>query len=510
MLQRIVFVVWLFATGNAVADSRAVCRGGRMQCLSHVQVAPDGRIRADLVPNGFGPADLQSAYAIDPSAQKAATIAIVDAYGYANLESDLAQYRAQFGLPLCTRANGCLAIVNQQGQAAPLPPDPPPGDDWTIETALDVDMASAACPRCKILVVQGDDDMGDGLLVGNDAAAALHATTISNSWSMVEVAGSPVTVFEPHFTHPGIAIFASSGDSGFDRGGAGPEYPATSAHVIGVGGTSLFRAAGARGWAETAWNLGGSACSLSIPKPAFQTTSPCAFRASSDVSAVGDPMTGVAVFNANAGGWLILGGTSAASPIVATIFGAAGLGDATPADVAQRTSALFDVTSGSNGPCGNVLCNAGAGWDGPTGYGTPNAAALAGGSTGGTLAVQIAAPHDGATVSPGFTVDAMASANAVEVALAIDGTIVATATAPPYTFRTPLALVPGTHDLQVGAIDAANNLAVAEIHVVVSAPPPPPPDDPQSSSGCGAGDHNGWAFAVIAVGWIAARRRPRG
>src|SRR5205085_10414688 len=103
----------------------------------------------------------------------------------------------------------------------------------------------------------------------------------------------------------------------------------------------------------------------------------------SDIAAVGDPATGVAVYNAANGGWLMMGGTSAAAPIVASLFAASGLGDITAAQIAQKTSALFDVTSGSNGTCGNLLCNAAVGWDGPTGFGTPSAAALTGTGTGG-------------------------------------------------------------------------------------------------------------------------------
>jgi hypothetical protein len=118
--------------------------------------------------------------------------------------------------------------------------------------------------------------------------------------------------------------------------------------------------------------------------------------------------------------------------------------------------------------------------------------------------VQIASPHDGASVSPGFTVEATATANAVEVALAIDGTIVATATAPPFSFRAPLALADGTHDIQVGAVDSNKKLAVAEIHVSLASPPPPPPDDPPSAGGCSAGDRGGW---VIVVALVALRRR---
>src|SRR5580692_8375970 len=133
----------------ASATSIDACNGAPLHCFVRVQVAQLDA--APLVtPPGYGPSDLQSAYDLDVSASVDATVAVVEAYGYANLESDLAGYRAQFGLPACTVASGCLTIVNQTGQPSPLPGDAPAGDDWTVETALDIDMASAACPSCKI------------------------------------------------------------------------------------------------------------------------------------------------------------------------------------------------------------------------------------------------------------------------------------------------------------------------------------------------------------------------
>jgi len=159
----------------------AVCGGGTVRCFAHVHATESGHVKAYAAPQGFGPTDLQSAYGIDPThvvPSTAPTVAVIDAYGYASLESDLAAYRSQYGLPACTTANGCLKIVNQNGQTSPLPGAPPQGDDWTIETALDVDMVSAACPSCKIVVVQATDDQGDGLFVANNVPSTLGATVV--------------------------------------------------------------------------------------------------------------------------------------------------------------------------------------------------------------------------------------------------------------------------------------------------------------------------------------------
>ena len=361
----------------------SVCTEGAIRCHAHALATVDGHVQAAAAPQGWGPADLQSAYNIPTTISGTPTVAIVDAYGYSNLEADLATYRSTYGLPACTTANGCLKIVNENGQTSPLPANPPTNDDWTLETALDVDMASAACPSCKILVVQATDNAGDGLYIGQNAAAQLGATVISNSWGGPEQAGTDLTPAEAYFNHPGIAVFVSAGDAGYNDGGQGPDYPATSAYVIAVGGTSLTKTTGGRGWTEAAWSSGGSACSLSIAKPSYQTGTQCQYKATTDIAAVGDPNTGVAVYTQANGGWGVIGGTSASSPLMAAIFAATGNGGQTSgAFVMQNAAKLNDVTTGTNGTCGTILCKAGTGWDGPTGYGTPNAMMLMAQNTG--------------------------------------------------------------------------------------------------------------------------------
>jgi hypothetical protein len=70
---------------------------------------------------------------------------------------------------------------------------------------------------------------------------------------------------------------------------------------------------------------------------------------------------------------MVFGGTSVAAPLIAGIYGANG-GNATyGSDPYGHATALFDVTTGSNGSCGGTyLCSGAAGYDGPTGLGTPN------------------------------------------------------------------------------------------------------------------------------------------
>ena len=270
--------------GNDLANiphfpSSDVCSTGPYRCFARVRVLDSGQRWVYASASGIGPADIQSAYNLNAATDPGATVAIVDAYGYSNAESDLAQYRSHYGLPPCTVANGCLKIVNQSGQTSPLPPNPPANDDWTVETALDLDMASAACPKCKLLLVQAQDNSGNGLFVAQNTAAQLGATVISNSWGGPESGGESST--ETYFNHPGVAIFVASGDSGYDDGGQGPDYPSTSQFVFGVGGTSLVKStSNARGWSEGAWSSGGSSCSNSIAKPSWQSTTPEAWKSS--------------------------------------------------------------------------------------------------------------------------------------------------------------------------------------------------------------------------------------
>jgi subtilase family serine protease len=319
---------------------------------------------------GYTPCDLQAAYGL-PSATAGSgqTVAIVDAFDDPNAESDLATYRSNNNLPACTTANGCFRKVNQTGGTSY-----PPGDvGWAEEISLDVDMVSAICPNCNILLVEANDNSFANLAAAVDEAATLGANAISNSYGASE--SSAALGYASHYNHPGSAVTASSGDSGF-----GVQFPADLQYVTAVGGTSLTHASNSRGWSETAWSGAGSGCSTLVAQPSWQSsnsniTSVCANRAVADVAADADPNTGVDTYDTyGEPGWLVFGGTSVASPIVASVYALAGNagGVIYGSYPYSHMSSLFDVTSGSNGSCGNLLCNATTGWDGPTGLGTPD------------------------------------------------------------------------------------------------------------------------------------------
>jgi len=396
-------------TSHASSDYRQACPQapvGSSSCNALVrtnvktqvaQHAPDGAIQPLATVSGYGPTQLQSAYNLASAAAAdgtGQTVAVVDSFDDPNAASDLAVYRTQFGLPACTTANGCFSKVNENGQASPLPSPAPADDDWTGEESLDVDMVSAICPNCHILLVEATSESNDDLGTAVNTAVSLGAKFVSNSYGGDE-ASNDSTYDSEYYDHPGVAVTASSGDSGY-----GVEYPAASQYVTAVGGTSLSTASNTRGWTESVWSTSstegaGSGCSADDAKPTWQTDTGCSKRTVADVSAVADPATGVAVYDTynSEGGWNVYGGTSVASPLIASVYALAGTPAAgtTPASyLYAHTSSLYDVTTGKTATCSpTYLCEAGVGYDGPTGLGTPDGttAFSSGSSTGNTVSV---------------------------------------------------------------------------------------------------------------------------
>ncbi len=354
-------------TGSAHAAVR-VCATAPGTAACHALLRTDLGPAA-ATPSGYVPADLQSAYKLPSgTAGGGRTVAIVDAYDDPTAESDLGVYRSTFGLPACTTANGCFRKIDQRGGTS----YPRRDAGWAAEISLDLDMVSAVCPNCKIVLVEADSNSFANLGAAENEAASLTPTAISNSWGGSDTSDA---TYGAYFNHPGIAVTVSSGDGGY-----GVEYPASSHYVTAVGGTSLTRASTTRGWAETAWSGAGSGCSAYNLILSGQTTvnTGCAKRAVADVSADADPNTGVSVYDTTRyqgqQGWLVFGGTSVAAPVIASVYALAGNTSTIDNNYPYaHTSALFDVTTGSNGTCPtSQWCHAGTSWDGPTGLGTPN------------------------------------------------------------------------------------------------------------------------------------------
>jgi hypothetical protein len=445
----------------AVKIGHATCFAIRQtDTVQPAGVSPSA-VTPQVAPAGYGPSTLAAAYKLDASKGSGQTVAIVDAYDDPNAESDLAAYRTQYALSDCTTANGCFSKVSQSGSTVSLPPA---DAGWAGEISLDLDMVSAACPNCHILLVEATSNSLLDLGTAVNEAVLSGAKYVSNSYGGSEFSG--VASFDStYYHHAGVAITASTGDFTYQ---AGPQFPATGADVTAVGGTSLITAGNARGWTETAWNdhAGdgtGSGCSASIAKPAFQVSlnTGCANRAEADVAAVSDPNTGMAVYDTYGfPGWQVVGGTSAASPIIASVYalaGTPGASDSPNAYPYAHASNLFDVTGGNNGTCAPaVLCTAGAGWDGPTGLGTPNgtgafALTVPGAPTGvtatagnGRAVVSWRAPaSNGGSPITGYTVSATAGGASATTAGALSATVPGLINGNTYTFTVTAANAAG-------------------------------------------------------------------
>ncbi|MGW0880808.1 S53 family peptidase [Streptomyces sp. NPDC002671] len=354
------------------AKGEMACNALKVTAGTPMSAHAESDLTAAAAPAGYGPASLQAAYNL-PSATGGSgqTVAIVDAYDDPSAEADLAVYRSQYGLSACTTANGCFQKVDQNGGTK----YPRGNSGWAEEISLDLDMVSAACPNCKILLVEASSATMTNLGTAVNTAVRLGAKFVSNSYGGGESTSDP-TYDSSYFNHPGVAITVSSGDGGY-----GVEYPAASKYVTAVGGTSLKTASTTRGWTDTVWSGAGSGCSKYDAKPTWQKDTGCANRTVADVSAVADPNTGVAVYDTygQGSGWMVFGGTSASSPLIAAVYALGGTPSAgsSPASFPYaHTTALFDVTSGSNGACGgSYLCTGTAGYDGPSGLGVPNGTA---------------------------------------------------------------------------------------------------------------------------------------
>jgi subtilase family serine protease len=401
------------ASANSVAQiSQEVHSGTLLQthglhrackaCDAEVVTTAKGSAKplSTAAPAGYGPSDLDSAYNLSSSSSSTGTIAIIDAGVDGNLESDLASYRSNYGLPACGTSDGCQKLENYDGGAQPAPQSSGDGanaeEQIGVETSLDVDMASAACPSCHILEISvpwqdgendGDTSTGDFAKAVSTAVSA-GAAAVSISYGYTADAGNTSGDQLSAFNHAGVAIEASTGDSGFN-GGTHTSWPSDLPYVIGVGGTTLNGPG-----SESAWSGGGSGCETFFDAANGQPSSVTAncgnHLAVADVSADADPNTGVAVYDTYApytnqpADWGVVGGTSASAPFIAGLFANKGV----PSNLlgpntlfAADSSNFNDITSGNNeqsDQCSNYpglnanVCTAGTGWDGPTGLGSPN------------------------------------------------------------------------------------------------------------------------------------------
>jgi subtilase family serine protease len=385
---------------------------------------------------GYTPAAIAKAYGVNLNLAPHTTVGIVDAYNQPNALADLNQFNDQYDLPH-ENINGTstFTVLNQSGQTSPLPGAACCG--WDIEIDLDVQAVRGLCHTCKIVLVEANDSGLDNLGKAEDAAIAAGATIVSNSWGGTEYSGDEATL-AAHFDHRKTVILVSTGDHGmydWDTGSMNaPEEPASYNTVIAVGGTKLTLNADGSRKSETVWNGNGPAdsngpgagasgggCSTLFAAKGWQShvngwnsTACGSNRLSADVSADADPATGFDMVHN--GGWMKVGGTSLATPLIAAMWALAGGsgGVAYPSLSlyghmrSDATHPFHDITMGGNGYCGGLsptdcnpppgaapntrgngivdcawvgttatrsagtrACKAAPGFDGPSGVGTP-------------------------------------------------------------------------------------------------------------------------------------------
>jgi len=355
-------------------------------------------IAAATAPQPGTPAYLQQAYDLAYLSQTGGagtTVAVVDANDDPNAEADLARYRSEFGLPACTTADGCFTKVNQTGGTTyPTTVDP----QWEVEISLDLDAVSALCPNCHIALIEANSDQVSDLAAAQLEADQLGATVISDSWD-VPLSGRAARTFPTSgdYTFQGATTVAASGDAGYP-GSATNDFPAALPGVTAAGGTTLEPASASglqtvRAFTESAWSGAGSGCNQGATQPAWQSGYACTGRSYADISADADPDTGMQVYDSDDGGWVVVGGTSEASPLIAAYYALLGSAAQGPSWAYANASLLNDPTTGSNGSCAPAIadiCDAGPGYDGPTGVGSISGAVASGapgisgpGTTGG-------------------------------------------------------------------------------------------------------------------------------
>jgi subtilase family serine protease len=329
---------------------------GKATCLALIQ--SKSGISPDVA--GWQPIDFQTRYHLPITQGSGQVVAIVDAFDNPNVASDLATYRSEFGL-----GTASFTKYNQEGQTSNYPSG---STGWGVEIDLDVDMVSAGCPKCTIDLVEANSNNTSDLEAAEAEAQALGAKIISNSWICYD---SSCGTSQSYFDTPGIMYLAASGDGGYNNNGPPMWFPS----VVAVGGTTMSKSGST--YSESAWDGAGSGCSPGQTKPSWQHDSGCTTRTAADVSAVAWQVAEYDSYGYN--GWFTVGGTSAASPMIAAVYGLAGNASAQDAGKKlwtlkkkHRHRWLNDITTGSNGSCGgSYLCTAGKGYDGPTGWGTP-------------------------------------------------------------------------------------------------------------------------------------------
>ncbi|MFB7909680.1 protease pro-enzyme activation domain-containing protein [Kitasatospora sp. NPDC056076] len=382
--------------GLSGLDNHAVRKG---RIAAPHSVTPNA---ATATPKGMAPAQYRGAYNLDKTGADGTgtTVALWEFDGYKS--SDLTTYDSQYGLT-------GPAVTTVPVDGANYDSSPGQGEG---EVELDSEIVRGAAPKATQLLYEAPNSDQGEIDMANKIVADNKVSVISISWGTCEpdTTASSMTAVDNAFKQAaaqGISVFSASGDDGSKdctRSASGAsvtsvDFPASSPHQTGVGGTNL-QVTGGNGYSsESAWSTAGGGVSTVFGKPSWQTGTGIGgtMRTVPDVASNADPQSGFAIYTG--GGWNVYGGTSAAAPLwagyaaqvnqKAKAAGQPALGEANPklyavANSSSYGSTFHDVTTGANQDF-----SAGTGYDQVTGWGTPVAdalttALLGGGSTGGT------------------------------------------------------------------------------------------------------------------------------
>lgn len=386
---------------------------------AHDVAAPQGTASFTRI---YSPAQIRAAYgfsALRPAnamltAEQAAqlgagqTIYIVNAMHDPAIAEELAAFNRKFGLPACTSKtiapNASLplaapaerscefSVVYATASGTMTSRAPAYDASWATEIAIDVQWAHATAPLARIVLIEAPDATLNSLQAAVRLANAMGPGVVSMSFSANE--GSFNTTMDSSFTAPSMTYVAATGDAG-----AGVTWPAVSAHVLAVGGTTL-RYEGAGDRSETAWSGSGGGTSQYTPRPGYQAITVPGLgavhrRTVADVAFNADPATGqyIAVQKPDSSSitWMSGAGTSIATPQWAGLLAIANAGRALaskpmlgaphallygPIASVPGTYAddFIDIINGSNGDCAD--CSARPGHDPVSGLGSPHASRL--------------------------------------------------------------------------------------------------------------------------------------
>lgn len=331
---------------------------------------------------GHSPAEIRHAYGFDQirflSGKVAGdgagqTIAIVNPFDDPNIAADLHQFDQQFGLP---DPPALLKLDQRGGQGFPAV-----NARWASETALDVEWAHAIAPAATIALVEADSANLSDVIQAVDTARHLPGVSVvSMSWGTQEFESEQLldVLFTTPAAHGGVTFVAAAGDV---ASGSSTQWPAISANVLSVGGTSLSIDSGSGTYvAESVW--AGSAGGTSSFEPG--TAQQVGARTVPDVSYNADPASGYAVYNTvpfeGRSGWQVVGGTSAGAPQWAALVAIADQGrqlnGSEPLDGSTGTlPMLYQIASIGFNSVGDSLTTdaSSSGYTASTGLGSPRA-----------------------------------------------------------------------------------------------------------------------------------------